>query len=332
MKITIIGAGSWGTTLAIVMANNAHNITLWVFEKDLAEEMIINRENNLYLPGHTIPDSIKVTNSLSEAVKDAEIIVNVVPTQYIRGVFSSLTGILKQGQIIVTASKGIEKNSLLTVTNILKNLFGDVHQYAVLSGPSFAKEVVKENPAAVSIAAYDKDIALMLQNVFSTPYFRIYRNCDVTGVELGGALKNVIAIASGISDGLGFGHNTRAALITRGLAEIVRLGIKIGAQPRTFSGLSGLGDLVLTCAGDLSRNRTVGLKLGQGMKLIEILESMHMVAEGVETTLSARKLAHKFDVEMPIVEQVYQVLYNEKDPHTAVTHLMMRAYKQEFDE
>ena len=332
MNITVIGAGSWGTTLTILLAKNGHNVTLWVYESDLAEKMLSSRENTLYLPGHLIPDNVKITTSLDEALESQELIVNVVPTQFIRSVFSSLKTKLNEGQIIVTASKGVEKNSLLTVTGILKNLFGHAYKYAVLSGPSFASEVVKENPAAVSVAAQDGEVALLLQKVFNTSYFRVYRNNDVTGVELGGALKNVIAIASGISDGLGFGHNTRAALITRGLAEIVRLGVKMGAEARTFSGLSGLGDLVLTCTGDLSRNRTVGLKLGQGTTLKEILEAMHMVAEGVETTLSAYNLALKVGVEMPIVEQVYKVLYNEKDPHEAVSNLMMRTYRQEFDE
>lgn len=332
MNITVVGAGSWGTTLTILLAKNGHNVKLWVYESDLAEKMSSNRENTLYLPGHTIPVNVKITSSLEEALDSQELILNVIPTQFISSVFSSLKTTIKKGQIIVTASKGIEKNSLFTVTGIFNNLFGDAYKYAVLSGPSFAKEVVKENPAAVSVAANDREVTLMLQEVFSNSYFRVYRNNDVIGVELGGALKNVIAIASGISDGLGFGHNTRAALITRGLAEIVRLGVKMGAEARTFSGLSGLGDLVLTCTGDLSRNRSVGLKLGQGMTLKEILEAMHMVAEGVETTLSARHLALKMGVEMPIVEQVYQVLYNEKDAHKAVSNLMMRTYRQEFDE
>ena len=332
MDIAVIGAGSWGTTLAILLAKNGHHITLWVYEDELAEKMASTHENSMYLPGYTFPENITISQSLEETLNSHDLIVNVVPTQFIRSVFFPLENSIKKGKIIVTASKGVEKFSFFTVTGILDNIFGDAHKYAVISGPSFAKEVVKENPAAVSVAAHDKDVALMLQKVFSNHYFRVYRNNDVKGVELGGALKNVIALASGVSDGLGFGHNTRAALITRGLAEIVRLGVKMGAQPQTFSGLSGLGDLVLTCTGDLSRNRSVGLKLGQGMKLREILDTMHMVAEGVETTFSVYNLSLKMKVEMPIVERMYQILYKDEDPHEAVSHLMMRAYKQEFDE
>lgn len=304
---------------------------LWAYEKDVVRQIQTSKENKLYLPGITVPASVAVTTSLEEAIKSATIVVNVIPTQHIRSVFSTAKEMLRPSHVIVSCSKGIEKGTLLTPTGVLKSLFGDIVSYAVLSGPSFAVEVAKNLPTALTLATHDKDLAVRLQRLFNTNYFRVYTNYDIIGVELGGAVKNVIALASGIADGLELGNNTRAALISRGLAEMVRLGITMGAMAETFSGLSGLGDLILTCTGSLSRNRAVGIKLGQGKLLKEIIAELKGVAEGVESTMSVRELAWRQMIEMPIVEQVYHVLYRNKSPKDAVHHLMTRAYKYEFE-
>ena len=251
-----------------------------------------------------------------------------MPTQFTRSIFKEAEKYISKDAVIISASKGIEQGTLLTVSAILKDITG--RKIAVLSGPSFAKEVLKKLPTAVTLATENADFSLQLQEIFNTHYFRVYTHTDVLGVELGGALKNVIAIASGISDGLGLGHNARAALITRGLAEIIRLGERMGADKRTFSGLSGLGDLVLTCTGHLSRNYSVGVSLGKGMKLKDILSSTKSVAEGVATALSAFELSRKYGVEMPVVKQVHEVIYKDKNPAEAVTMLMNRALKAEF--
>jgi len=268
------------------------------------------------------------TGSIAEAVTNARYILNVVPTQFIRSVFTEAVKYIGSDTVMISASKGIEQGTLLTVSEILQEI--TQKQVAALSGPSFAKEVIKKLPTAVTLASPNMDTALLLQELFTTNYFRVYSHADIIGVELGGALKNVVAIASGICDGLDLGHSARAALITRGLVEISRLGKAMGADPMTFSGLSGLGDLVLTCTGPLSRNYTVGIKLGKGMKLRDILASTRSVAEGVATSLSAFELAQKKHVEMPIVEEVYRVLHKDEDPETAVRNLMNRALKSEF--
>jgi glycerol-3-phosphate dehydrogenase (NAD(P)+) len=330
-KITALGGGSWGTALANLLAEKGYSVTLWVYEKDLAEAIARTRENALYLPNVKLPSTLAVTHALQDAATDASIILNVIPTQHIRTVFSALKGKLPHNQVVVSASKGIEKNSLLTVTGILNQLFGESIRQAAFAGPSFAKEVAQKHPTAITLASSDLELAKTLQKVFNADFFRVYTNDDIMGVELGGALKNVIALAAGISDGLGFGDNTRAALITRGLAEIVRLGLKMGAKQSTFSGLSGIGDLFLTCTGAMSRNRSVGLQIGQGKKLGEILASMTMVAEGVETAISARDLAVQLNVDMPIVNEVYKMLYEDKPPRQAVKDLMTREYRREFD-
>ncbi len=326
--ISVIGAGSWGTVLSALLAEKGYDVSLWVHEEDLAQEMKETRINSIYLPGVQLPDNIKITSRFEEALYRTRYVLCVVPTQHVREVFQEATGHLEDDAIIISASKGIEKGTLLTVSGILSEITH--HQVAVLSGPSFAKEVVKKLPTAVTLAVKDRFLGLLLQEIFNTDYFRVYTHHDVLGVELGGALKNVIAIASGISDGLGLGLNARAALITRGLAEITRLGVKMGAEERTFSGLSGMGDLVLTCTGALSRNYTVGVKLGQGMSLQEILSGMRAVAEGVETSVSAHELSKRYNVEMPIVEQVYSVLHEGKPPQEAVRDLMSRTLKEEF--
>ncbi len=326
--IAVIGAGSWGTTLSILLAEKGYDVSLWVYEEELAKEIEQKRRNTLYLPDAPLPDNVKATHSMSEALHRARYIICAVPTQFVRAVFQNVSKLVDRDAVIISVSKGIENSTFLTVSQILQQMLPN--PVAVLSGPSFAKEVVKRLPTAVTLATKDTALGLLLQEVFNTEYFRVYTHHDVLGVELGGALKNVIAIASGISDGLGLGSNARAALITRGLAEIIRLGVRLGAEEKTFSGLSGIGDLVLTCTGALSRNYTVGYKLGQGRTLKEILSEMKEVAEGVETSRAAYELSKKHNVDMPIVEQVYQVLHEGKSPTQAVKELMSRALKEEF--
>jgi glycerol-3-phosphate dehydrogenase (NAD(P)+) len=326
--IAVIGAGSWGTTLASLLAEKEFDVSLWAFEKDLVATINDTGMNSVYLPDVQLPANLKVTYDIAEAIKKARYILNVVPTQFTRSVFNEAVKYMPEDAVIISASKGIEQGTLLTVSSILKEITG--HQTAVLSGPSFAKEVINKFPTAVTLATENPDTGLIIQEIFNTHYFRVYTHSDMLGVELGGALKNVIAIASGITDGLGLGHNARAALITRGLAEIVRLGVSLGADERTFSGLSGLGDLVLTCTGPLSRNYSVGVSLGKGLKLKEILSSTKSVAEGVATALSAFELSRKQGIEMPITEQIYEVIYKEKTPENAVSMLMNRTLKSEF--
>ena len=326
--IAVIGAGSWGTTLACLLTEKGYDVSLWAYEKEIADEINGSRVNSIYLSDVILPVNLKATNNIGDAVKQAHYILNVVPTQFTRSIFKEAEKYISKDAVIISASKGIEQGTLLTVSAILKDITG--RKIAVLSGPSFAKEVLKKLPTAVTLAAENADFSLQLQEIFNTHYFRVYTHTDVLGVELGGALKNVIAIASGISDGLGLGHNARAALITRGLAEIIRLGERMGADKRTFSGLSGLGDLVLTCTGHLSRNYSVGVSLGKGMKLKDILSSTKSVAEGVATALSAFELSRKYGVEMPVVKQVHEVIYKDKNPAEAVTMLMNRALKAEF--
>lgn len=331
MNIGVIGAGSWGTTLANLLAKKGFPVTLWVYETDLAERMAKTRINDLYLNGFTLSPNLAFTNELSEAVVDHQLLLLVSPSQVMWQVLKQLQPHLDKTCLLVSAAKGIENNSLQLMSEVLEEVLGAEvkNRCAFLSGPSFAKEVAEEQPTAVTLAADDLGVAHRVQEIFSTDYFRVYTNQDVVGVEIGGALKNVIALAAGVSDGLGFNHNARAALITRGLVEIGRLGMAKGAIESTFAGLAGMGDLVLTCTGDLSRNRTVGMELGRGRKLDEILNQMHMVAEGVKTTLSAYQLANKLGVKMPITEQMYQILYEDKDPKLAVADLMRRALTSE---
>jgi len=325
--VAVIGAGSWGTTLANHLAEKSYDVSLWTYEKALADEINRTSINSTFLPGIPLSHNMQATNSFEEAVKKARYILNVVPTQFTRSVFQSVEKFIPKEAIIVSASKGIEHGTLSTVSSILKELTG--RKTAVLSGPSFAEEVIKKLPTAVTIAADDNDTGMILQDVFNSEYFRVYTNTDVLGVELGGALKNVMAIASGISDGLGLGASTRAALITRGLAEMIRLGKAMGAKEKTFGGLSGLGDLVLTCTGTLSRNHSVGYRLGRGETLNDIVSNMKMVAEGVATSKSAYELSKKHNVEMPIVEKIYRVINENKNPTDAVRELMTRTLKAE---
>jgi glycerol-3-phosphate dehydrogenase (NAD(P)+) len=331
MDIAVIGAGSWGTTLANLLAKKKHRVTLWVYERDLAARMVAGRENDLYLPGFPLSPQLDFSSDLEEAVRGRQLVLLVPPSQVMRQVVSGIAGSIGEETLLVSASKGIENDSLQTMAEVIGECLGPKsrERLTFLSGPSFAREVAAEMPTAVVAASSDGQAAATTQEVFSTPYFRVYTNDDVMGVELGGALKNVIALAAGVSDGLGFGYNTRAALITRGLAEINRMGLALGANPTTFAGLAGMGDLVLTCTGDLSRNRTVGMELGRGRTLAEILAGMKMVAEGVQTTLSAYQLACRLGVDMPITEQMYRILYENKDPRQAVTDLMLRGLKAE---
>lgn len=330
-KIGVIGAGSWGTTLANLLAKKGHEVTLWVHEADRVPELKRTRVNSLYLPGIQLSSHLCFTGDLEEAVSGKELILSVTPSQVTRAVLGKSLPYISEGAVIVNASKGIEVETLLTMSQVCAEILPSalLKNYCVLSGPTFAREVAQEMPTAIVAAAAEKRVSLIVQETFSTGYFRVYTNRDVIGVELGGSIKNVISIAAGISDGLGLGHNTRAALITRGLAEMARLGAAMGAQPSTFAGLAGMGDLVLTCTGDLSRNRTVGMKLGHGMRLGEILGEMRMVAEGVKTTQSAYSLARRLNVDMPITEKVHQILYEDKPARHAVMELMSRDLKSE---
>jgi glycerol-3-phosphate dehydrogenase (NAD(P)+) len=331
MRIAVIGAGSWGTTLANLLAKKGLDTTLWVYERDLSERLQGERKNDLFLPDVRLDDRLAFTNDLPEAVSGRQVVVLVSPSQVMRRVVAELGPYLGKVSLLVSAAKGIENDTLLLMSEVLEEVLGSgvAGRCAYLSGPSFAREVADELPTAVAVAAADSDVARTVQELFRTDYFRVYTNPDIVGVELGGALKNVIALAAGVSDGLGFGHNARAALINRGLVEMARLGAAKGARTETFAGLAGMGDLVLTCTGDLSRNRTVGIELGRGRKLADILAGMRMVAEGVKTTLSAYQLAQKLGVAMPITEQMYRILYEEKNPRQAVSDLMMRQQRPE---
>lgn len=329
-SVAVVGAGSWGTTLAHLLGDKGYPVDLWVYEKEVFEAIRDNRENRIYLPGFALSGNIRPHLDMKAVVSEHRLVVMVVPSHVYRQVALQMLPHLRRDAILVTATKGIENETLLTMSQIWNEL-SEATRVVSLAGPSFAPEVMRKVPTAVTVAADDLDTAREAQRVFHTSYFRVYTSVDKIGVELAGALKNVIALAAGICDGLGCGHNTRAALITRGLAEITRLGVRMGAHPFTFAGLSGIGDLLLTCTGDLSRNRTVGYKLGQGRKLEEVLGDMRMVAEGVKTARSVYHLAKRLNVEMPISEQVYRVLYEGKDPRRAVQELMERDLKHELE-
>ena len=332
-QIAVIGAGAWGTGLAIVLGRKGcHRVRLWAHEKEVCDSISASHVNELFLPGFAIPESVSATGSLEEALQDAEIVVSVMPSQHCRRLFEKMRTHLQPGALIVSATKGIEEKSLLRMTEVIAQIIGQGNaRVGALSGPSFAKEVARGDPTAVTVASHEAVLVETVQREFSDPRFRIYTNDDVVGVELGGALKNTIAIAAGICDGLGLGHNSIAALITRGLAEITRLVIACGGRQETMSGLAGLGDLVLTCTGGLSRNRNVGVELGRGHKLPEIISGMHgMVAEGVFTTQAAVGLAHARGVEMPITEQMHAILHDGKSPADAIHELMTRSAKSEI--
>ena len=331
MKISVLGAGGWGTTLAILLHYNGHNVTLWEFHKNYAKELNKKRINRQFLPSVTIPKEIIITNDILESIDKKNLVVLAVPSQFLRSVVKKINFNNIKNAILVSVSKGIEKRTLLTMSQMLK----DVHpsfakeQIGVLSGPSHAEEVSKRIPTAITAASEDIETAKTIQAAFMTSYFRVYSSTDILGVELGGAFKNVIAIGAGIIDGAGFGDNTKAAIMTRGIAEISRLGLAMGAQPETFAGLSGMGDLIVTCMSKHSRNRYVGEQIGKGKKLKQVLKSMDMIAEGVETSRSASQLADQYEVETPITKEVYKILFEDKDPVKATTDLMTRDMKTE---
>ncbi len=334
-KIAVIGSGSWGTALAVLLSGNGYPVYLWGHQKPHIQQLRKDRENKKYLAGIPFPAALQLVYELNEAINAALVVVMAVPSHAFREIFVRATPGLGEGCRVVSAVKGIENHTLKTMTQVMAEVFAETAgthgkvEFGVLSGPSFALEVAKKVPTAVTIGFNNIATAQELQKVFVNDYFRVYASCDVIGLEISAALKNIIAIAAGVCEGLGYGLNTRAALITRGLAEIKRLGIALGAEEATFSGLSGLGDLLLTCTGNLSRNRAVGQKLGEGKTLDQIKREMSMVAEGILTTKSAYDLARLMGIEMPILEQIYQILYKNKGCPEAVRDLLQRELKVE---
>lgn len=329
-RVAVLGAGAWGTALASVLAERHHDTWLWSYETEVVEA--VERDAvNPYLPDVELPSSLQVSADMSRVLDGATLVVSVSPSQVVRSVLESAAPSLRDDALIVSASKGIELGTLRRMDEVAAEVLGvDVaRRFAVLSGPSFAKEVAERQPTAVVVASEVAEVRLAVQEAFQTPWFRVYTNPDVIGVELGGAVKNVIALAAGMTAGLGYAHNSAAALITRGLAEITRLGVVMGAQQATFYGLAGLGDLVLTCTGGLSRNRTVGYRLGAGESLDAILGEMTAVAEGIKTASAVHELASKHGVEMPIAEQVYAIVEQGKTPAEALKDLMLRDPKPE---
>ena len=330
MEITVLGAGSWGTTLALVLDQNNHSVACWSFFEEDIEAIKKTGKNEKFLPGVSIPESIKFTNSLIDSIAHAKVIVVAVPSHVVRSVIESLKNKIRSDMIWVSVAKGIENESLLRVSEVLREA-GKIKKdnIAVLSGPSHAEEVSRKIPTAIVSASKSIETAQLIQKLFMTPYFRVYSNIDIVGVEIGGAFKNIIAIAAGICDGAGFGDNTKAALMTRGLVEIHRLGVKLGAKPDTFAGLAGMGDLIVTCMSKHSRNRYVGEQIGKGRKLQDILDEMVMVAEGVKTTKSGFNIAQKYKLDMPITIEVYKTLFEDKPPIEAMKELMTRESKME---
>ena len=331
MHIGVLGAGSWGTTLAILLSNNTHDVSLWSYRERYADAIRSAGENSAFLPGVKVPNAVHVTSNLLATVEGSDLIVVAVPSQFIRSVVRLISPELLQNVIVVNVAKGIENGTLMTVSELLRDTQPELpeNRIVTLSGPSHAEEVSQKIPTTVVAASSDRGTAKVVQSAFMTPFFRVYVSEDLKGVELGGSLKNVIAIAAGIVDGASLGDNTKAALMTRGIAEITRLGVALGADARTFSGLSGIGDLMVTCMSRHSRNRHVGVEIGKGRKLSAILSEMVMVAEGVATTRSAYELANKVGVEVPIVSEVYRILFEDKDPLAACYDLMTRDPKGE---
>ncbi|MBM2841728.1 MAG: NAD(P)H-dependent glycerol-3-phosphate dehydrogenase [Bacteroidetes bacterium] len=332
MRIAVLGAGSWGTTLAILLANKSHSVTLWSYREEDAQTIRAKRENPAFLPGVRIPEAVVASSDLASSARDAEMIVTAIPSQYVRSVIVKLKHLPFDRITVVNVAKGVENGTLMTMSEMLHDAIPGLpaHRIVTLSGPSHAEEVSQGIPTTVVAASSDPEAAKLVQSTFMIPYFRVYVSNDLKGVELGGSLKNVIAIAAGVVDGANLGDNTKAALMTRGIAEITRVGVAFGAHARTFAGLSGIGDLMVTCMSRHSRNRYVGVEIGKGRKLQDILSEMVMVAEGVETTKSARDLAKKAGVETPIVEEVYKMLFEGKNPHDACYDLMTRDPKGEM--
>src|SRR6202171_907510 len=331
MQCAVIGAGAWGTALADLLARNGHQVTLWAYEADVVQAINDKHENVRFLAGHRLAPTVIAVGDLQKAVEGAELVTLATPSQVLRPIVKSARASLRKEAPIVVASKGLEPGSLSLMTAVAEEEIPDATVVA-LSGPSFAAEVVRCQPTAVVVASNSSSAASLTQRAFSSPYFRAYTHTDVTGVELGGALKNVMAVATGIAEGLGLGFNARAALITRGLAEMTRLGVALGAEQSTFAGLAGLGDLVLTCTGSLSRNRAVGVEVGKGRQLEEVLRDTETVAEGVVTAQSARELAVREGVEMPIVDTVNRVLFEGQSARSAIAALMTRELRSEVDE
>jgi glycerol-3-phosphate dehydrogenase (NAD(P)+) len=329
----VLGAGSWGTALAMQLARAGHAVRLWTRSADHAQDMVETRENRRYLPGFKLAAPIVPTADLERAVRSAhDLVVVAVPSHAVRETAENAKPALDSNAIVVSAAKGIEEGSSQRMSEVLLEAMGRDVRLSVLSGPSFAKEVAAEMPTVVTAAAADTETSAQVQRAFATPMFRVYASEDLIGVEIGGTVKNVIAIAAGVSDGLGLGHNTRAAIITRGLAEVNRLATRLGADPLTVTGLAGMGDLVLTCTGELSRNRSLGLRLGKGEKLADVLAAMTQVAEGVRNTLAVDDLARSLGVEMPITAQMRCLLFEDKSAHEAMVDLMTRQLKHEFRE
>jgi glycerol-3-phosphate dehydrogenase (NAD(P)+) len=328
MKIAVLGDGGWGTTLAILLHHKRHTVSLWGNFPDYISYLRDKRENIKFLPGVPIPKDLTITDSLEEASTGAEVIVVAVPSQYLRNVLSSIKPPRAPQAVVVNVAKGIENNTLMRMSEVIADVWGGV-KAVTLSGPSIANEVAKGFPTTVVASSGDEARAKSIQDIFRTASFRVYTSTDVVGVELGGSLKNIIAIAAGINDGLGFGTNSKAALLTRGLVEIMRLGVALGAKRETFGGLSGIGDLITTCISPYGRNRWFGEQIGKGKQSDKIQKETEMVVEGIATTQSAYELARKHDVEMPITEQIYQILYHNKDPKKAVVELMTREPKAE---
>lgn len=331
MNCTVLGAGSFGITLSRLLNENSHSVKIWEFDSEACRRLENTREEPDKLPGIRLPENIRVTNNLAESLEGAEMVVWAVPCQVIRKVIEALCRFDFSGLVSVNVAKGIEKESLERVSEILSGVNPSIRtdNYCMLSGPSHAEEVARHIPTTVVAASSQSETACLVQETFNNAYFRVYTNDDVVGVELAGALKNVIALASGIADGLGLGDNTKGALLTRGMVEITRLGLAMGAAAETFGGLAGYGDLITTCISRHSRNRNVGEAIGQGQKLPEVLSGMTMVAEGVETTKSASKLAEKFKIEMPITEKIHDVLFKGDNPREALKQLMVRELKPE---
>jgi glycerol-3-phosphate dehydrogenase (NAD(P)+) len=334
-EVAIIGGGAWGTGLAIVLGRKGtHRVRIWALESDVCESITRQHVNERFLPGQRIPESVSASNDLSTVLDHAKIIVSVMPSQHCRALFERMRPLIPQDALIVSATKGLEEGSLSRMTEVISDVLKKESRVSIgaLSGPSFALEVARGDPTAITVASGDSELVRAVQREFSDASFRVYTNSDVVGVELGGALKNITAIAAGICDGLGLGHNSVAALITRGLAEMTRLVVACGGRAETMAGLAGLGDLVLTCTGGLSRNRSVGVELGRGRKLPEIIAGMHgMVAEGVFTTTAAVGLARARGVEMPITEQMHAILHDGKSPKEAIQELMSRSGKSETE-
>jgi len=330
VPVAVIGAGSWGTALAQLLVDKGHSVRLWVREPEVLEQ-IRQGENQTFLPGVALPRSLEATGEFETALKGVQVVVMAVPSHGYRETLRRVRPHLPDRVILVSGTKGLEIDTQLTMEGVVREEVGATLPYAVLSGPSFAREVAERQPTAVTVASRRPEVARFLQRFFSTPYFRVYTSYDVTGVELGGALKNIFAIGTGMLAGYGLGDNPRAALITRGLAEITRLGVRLGANPMTLVGLGGLGDLVLTCTGRLSRNYQVGYRLGRGESLEDILASMQMVAEGVKTSQAVYLLAQRLGVEMPIVEAVYRILYTGMSLKEAIRRLMTRELKDELE-